>query len=136
MLTNIITKKSILSKFEIVTISTIFRSQKAVKARIIANALHFSLLILKKIFSWIFFLQKASEICAFPEKVRFWCFVTKKSKNVCKWHNSNILAVFPVFHVCQYIQKTPIFAKSPFFHSFFDFFLQSGLFSGFVEFSH
>jgi hypothetical protein len=71
MLTNIITKNSILSKFEIVAISTIFISQKAVKARIIANALHFSLLILKKIFSWIFFLKKASEICVFLKKVWF-----------------------------------------------------------------
>ena len=68
MLTNIITENTILFKFQIVAIYTIFISQKAVKAWIIANALHFSLFIPKKCLLWIFFFKKASEIFVFPEK--------------------------------------------------------------------
>ena len=47
MLTNIITENTILFKFQIVAIYTIFISQKAVKAWIIVDALNFSLLISK-----------------------------------------------------------------------------------------
>jgi hypothetical protein len=47
MLTNIIIAKSILIYFQIGAIHTICISQKAVKAWIIANALHFSLIILR-----------------------------------------------------------------------------------------
>jgi hypothetical protein len=68
MLTNVITENTILLKFKKVTICSLFISQRAVKARIIANALHLFWLSLKKGFSWILVFKNASEICLFPEK--------------------------------------------------------------------
>ena len=58
-----ITKNTILFKFQIVAIYTIFIHTKAVK--------HFSLLIVKKLYSQKCFLQNTSEICILPEKDLF-----------------------------------------------------------------
>jgi hypothetical protein len=52
-LLKLLTEHPNLLKFQKVAICSIFISQRAVKAWVIANALNFSLLILKKEFSWI-----------------------------------------------------------------------------------
>jgi hypothetical protein len=76
MLTNLITENTILLKFQKVAICSIFISQRAVKAWILANALNLILLILKKRLFMDFGFQKC-----FRDVCISCYFFTKKSRN-------------------------------------------------------